>query len=399
MDSRRVSSFAGSLKQARGGVDGQAHVPSRRVIYSSWRARTARVAVGIAFIAVTLWQALPVISSEAAPPPPAALFVGLNGFRPPQPESTLHLVIHSAGCSNPATIEGYLERPERSWNLDRAWVERYPDAKETTEAYISLAGASLSGGDAGLAGGDGPVGVFEASVVSGNGTILQTYPLKLTEVHNRLALFLHPARPPGYPPVGGVALSAPQWPSARTALHFFLEADLIRPRGFRSCYVDVPALFGSGGGVSNKSLLEAAGLTQQRAIEQPGGPHGTYIPGYGADVVSETPGIPDVDEVAKAEVSVYVSGHVVDGSSVGSGATSIPNGVYYTCASVRAKPPAVTSPTCAGTPVFEVPGRGSEITRRLFLAGIVGAMGVTLIIEALFLGETASRRQPSARGR
>lgn len=399
MDSGRVSPFAATLEQARERVDGRAHVPSRRVIYSSWRARIARVAVGTVFIAVTLWQALPVISSEASPPPPAALFVGLNGFRPPQPESTLHLVIHSAGCRNPATIEGYLERPERSWNLDKAWVEKYPDAKETTEAEISLAGASLSGADAGLAGGEGPVGVFEASMVSGNGAILQRYPLKSTEVHNRLTLFLHSAEPPGYPPVGGVALSAPQWPLARTALHFFLEAALIRPRGFRSCYVDVPALFGSGGGVSNKSLLEAAGFTQQRVLEQPGGPHGTYIPGYGADILSETPGIPDVDEVAKAEVSVYVGGHVVDGSSVDSGATSIPNGVYYTCASVRAQPPAVTNPTCAGTPVFEVPGRGSEITRRLFLSGIVGAIGVTLIIEALFLGETASRRLPPARGR
>jgi hypothetical protein len=399
MESRRVSSFAAALKQERERVDGPAHVPSRRVIYSSWRARIARVAVGTMFIGVTLWQALPVISSEAAPPSPAALFVGLNGFRPPQPESTLHLVIHSAGCHNPATIEGYLERPERSWDLDRAWVEKYPGAKATTEAEISLAGASLSGADAGLAGGEDPVGVFEESMVSGTGTLLQTRPIRSIVVHNRLSLYLHQAQPPGYPPVGGIALSAPQWPSAHTALHFFLEATLIRPRGFNSCYVDVPALFGSGGGVSDKSLLEAYGFTQQRALEQPGGPHGTYIRGYGADVLGEVPGIPDVDEVAKAEISVYVGGHVVDGSSVGSGATSIPNGVYYTCASVRAKAPAVTSPTCAGSPVFEVPGRGSDITRRLFLAGIIGAIGVTLIIEALFLGETASRRQPQASDR
>jgi hypothetical protein len=45
-------------------------------------------------------------------------------------------------------------------------------------------------------------------------------------------------------------------------------------------------------------------------------------------------------------------------------------------------------PDCSGAPLFQAVDVTSDTTRRLFFAGIIGALAATIIIEALFLGET-----------
>lgn len=337
-----------------------------------------------------MWLALPVLRSEHGPPAPTGLFVGLNTseYHPPR-ESALYLTVRDEECKNPATIEGLFERPSRSWEADRR--------SGPTEAEIVLADAEVTEADAGLAvlGGQAATqgleapneGFFESPILNGTETVWLGPGQEVT-LHNSLQYFLRPYHPPGYPTLGAVVLHAPQWPKVRAPLHFIMKADLIRPLGFHRCYVDVPALLGSGGGIDNRPLLEAFSYTLHEALEK-----GLIHPVRGEPPVEES-GFRDIGEVSHAEVTVFVSGHVVDGASVGAGVTDVPNGVHYVCATKQGSPAAVSG-TCAGTPVFEVPGREAEITRRIFLAGILGAIGLTLIIEALFVGETASlsRRQ------
>jgi hypothetical protein len=357
----------------------------RRVIYSSWWARGVRVAVGLGFLGATLWLALPVLRSEHGPPRPTGLFVGLNTPRfPPPRESTLYLTIRDNDCKNPATVEGLFERPNRSWQGD--------GRTGPTEAEVVLADAEVTEADAGLAvlGEQGagreleaPVfGYFESPILNGTETVTLASGRQVT-VHDSLEKLLHTYHPPGYPALGAVVVRAPQWAEVRAPLHFILTANLVRPLGFHRCYVDVPALLSSGGGIDNKPVLEAYSYTFHEALLA-----GLIHPARG-EPPAEEPGFRDIAEVSHAEVTVFVSGHVIDGASVGAGVTDIPNGVHYVCATKHGSPASVNS-TCAGTPVFEVPGREAEITRRIFLAGILGAIGLTLIIEALFVGETAS---------
>lgn len=143
--------------------------------------------------------------------------------------------------------------------------------------------------------------------------------------------------------------------------------------------MQVPALFGSGGGVGQRSWLEAFGFTQRPPDAAP------HLP---LSIVSAN-GFADNDETLRAEANVLVAGHVLDTRAPNTGAGSIPNGVRFVCSSAAHKSPAEANLTCAGDPVFEVPGTDAEVSRRLFVAGICGAIAATLLIEALFLGETS----------
>jgi hypothetical protein len=276
------------------------------------------------------------------------------------------------------TVEGYLDRPESSWELDKRFGIPRHGIKGPTHAEVVLAGADIESVDAGFAGGEDIQGAFEASEISSNGYV----PTGPTEslVHNRLVRYLGLAKSPKHP-LGAALLIAPQWPKVRAPLHFTFTADMVHPFGFHRCYVDVPALFGSGGGIDNGSLHEAEEftMTSDTAGEEPS-------PG-----ITQIPGFPNVREVIRAEVSVLVAGHVVDGASLGSGATTIPNGAHYACGTEGIRSPAQTNETCAGDPVFEVQGTDYEITRRLFAAGIFGAIAATIIIEGLFIAKTPKR--------
>jgi hypothetical protein len=355
--------------------------PGRVVLYRSVAIKRARLLIGLAFAVATLVLAVPVVSSQKPVPPPTGLFVGLNtndDLPTTHPASTLYVAIRASGCRNPVTVEGYLDRPESSWKLDkRVGVARH-GIRGPTHAEVVLAGADIEGVDAGLAGGEDIRGAFEASEISGAGVVFSG-PTEWP-VHNRLVRYLGSAKSPKHP-LGAAVLIAPQWPKVRVPLHFTFTADMVHPFGFHRCYVDVPALFGSGGGIDNRSLHEAEEFTMT-----PGSAGEEPSPG-----ITQIPGFPNVREVARAEVSVLVAGHVVDGASLGSGATTIPNGAHYSCSTEGVRSPAQTNETCAGDPVFEVQGTDYEITRRLFAAGIFGAIAATLIIEALFIAKAPRR--------
>jgi hypothetical protein len=348
---------------------------------------------GVALVGVTVALALPVLHSEHGPPAPVGLFVGLNTPKyPPPRESVLYLTIHDSQCKNPATVEGLLERPSRSWRADESTgpteAEIVLAGAEVTEATVGLAVLGDQGAERGLA---APLlGYFESPILSGTETLTLPSQQRIT-VHDSVQELLHPYHPPGYPALGAAVLKAPQWPKVRVPLHFILKANLIRPLGFHRCYVDVPALLSSGGGIDNKPVLEAYSYTFHEALEE-----GLIHPAHG-EPPTEEPGFRDIAEVKRAEVTVFVSGHAVDGASVGAGATDVPNGVHYVCATKRESTASVNS-TCAGTPVFEVPGREAAVTWRIFIAGILGALGLTIVIEALFVGDTASRthREPAS---
>ncbi len=290
----------------------------------------------------------------------------------------MSVAIRAKGCANPVSVEGLFERPARSWALDQRDAIEQNGVKGPTEAEIVLSDAKVSQIRAGFAEGEPLEGLFEASTVSGEGVVFSN--VREAFVHNHLKKILNVPTPKGQPAIGAAVLKAPAWPYVKVPLHFFIKADLMHLDGYHRCYIDVPALFGSGGGLENGAFRRAFAFTTRATPEHPLAPHG----------IGEVPGFPDIDELAKAEVTVLVSGHTVDGRSVGSGATTIPNGVRYSCSSAATNPPAKTNVTCAGTPVFEQPGTEATTTRDVFFAGIVGALAATLLIEAAFIGNTES---------
>lgn len=57
------------------------------------------------------------------------------------------------------------------------------------------------------------------------------------------------------------------------------------------------------------------------------------------------------------------------------------------------------NPNCSGVPLFQAVDVTSDTTRRLFIGGIVGALAATLVLEAMFLGETADSGGGKSSGR
>jgi hypothetical protein len=370
--------------------------PARRVIYRSRGARSARLAVGMVLAGATAWLAVPVLASEQASPPPTGLWVGFNTESSaglPPARSKLLLDVRASGCANPATVEGLVERPASSWHLDERLLPG-PKPRGPTQAEAALAGAKLESGTIGLAPGQEPgffpnVGIFGIPLITGEAEVFVGD--RSIRMHDKVSSLLTvkstdaTAAVIGAVPASGVALTAPEWPATRASLHFILKADLVKPDGFQRCYLDIPELFRSGIDITGSAFQEAEVFGENFEMNQPP-----------MQFRGSTPaGIPLADEIGSAGVEATVAGHIVVTSSIGSGGSAIPTGVHYSCKAPGSNLPQSPDESCLGSPVFEVPGTAADVTRRLFAAGIVGALAATLIVESLFLGETEPRKARS----
>jgi len=311
--------------------------PARRIVYRSVGARAARVAVGVVFVVATLVIALPVLASEHAPPPPTGLFIGVNGppagITPDNAGSFLRLDIRAAGCTNPVTVEGSLERSDRAWRADEREARRYPGPRTPSQAIVAVSFAALRTAEIGLgaspdAVGRAPlVGVLGEPLIDGTATILLPVQEREVTVHNNLSRVFSgvPSTASGANASAAV-LTAPDWPTVRVPLHFVLRADLMRPLAFHRCYVDVPELF-STNAAGYDAYREAGEMAKSELVAM------VSRAGYPA-------GLPSQPEVSAAEVTVAVSGHVVAVSSIGRGGVPTAEGVRYTCHTyVNRRPP------------------------------------------------------------
>lgn len=383
----------------------QRRQPPRRVVYRSLKARVARVAVGLLFLAATLWIVLPALAPEPAPPAPAGLFIGLNtdGSTPHGSGSMLKLDIWATGCTNPVTIDGTLFLSKQTWAAYRSSLPDDAGHAEPSQAAVVIAGATLARAEVGLGGGivssvssNGGSTVDESreAMVEGTGTVSTESGAfgfnelgpsasdfgTLVTVHNHFSL-LHAIERRDSHDAEGAILVAPQWSEVRVPLHFLLKADLMHPFGLDRCYIDVPELFSpilgseDGTAYSTAERFAATSIGEERNAE--------------GDVLALPSEPLQPPELTPAEVSVSVSGHVAAPSSIGRGGRATLTGVMYECKiPVEFAHPEDLNPNCAGLPVFEAPGVSANITRRVFVAGILGALAATLIVEALFLGET-----------
>jgi hypothetical protein len=419
-----------------------------------------RVFVGLLFLGATLWIALPVLASEHAPPAPTALFIGVNaggaGTSLNQPGSILSLRVFASGCVNPVTVEGRLERAERTWEYDDR-AEHHVEANEReterrvgpnnptlrevpvlareeaaseqslfkykkamheheragaytvpSQAVVVLSGARLGQASIGLgvsrsfgavpSPGTPNVGSFEEPLINGRDVIERD---RSTAFEARREV--HPLdngqsgvvrAPKTGPPTAGAVLTAPNWRLARAPLHFILKADLVYPLGYHRCYVDVPEFLSPAFATSERSD------TEEQTFERAWG----YADGLGGfrPALAVRARQPDLglsqDEVVAGTVSASMAGHIVAVNTIGNSGQAVGPRVRYACQSyVKVEPPPnveanafekPVNPNCADTPVFEAPGVGADVTRRIFAAGILGALAATLIVEALFLGET-----------
>ena len=367
--------------------------PARRVIYGSVKARLSRLVLGVALAVVTLWIVLPVLASDKGPPAPVGLAVGTDaideglheggsdGTRP----SVLDLNVHANGCTNPVTVEGTLLRSTDTWYAERRG--RFSAAPQ--QAMITLTGARVRRLVVGVEEGT------SARLLPTIGTVrMLSLAGKPVVVHNHLLPLVRRGD------TTTAILNAPQWAQAMTPLGFVITADLIRPAGLDSCYLDIPQLFDNFEPGTGVSMFRRAETALEHISE--------HVPKLAqAQTVRvsefEPPPATDGEDIGAAEVDASVSGRFAVQGTLGSGGAITAAGVRYLCHSYVAHKPPVTgldariapeftepsaNPNCSGVPLFQTVYVVSDTTRRLFAAGIIGALAATLIIEALFLGET-----------
>ncbi|HTA98161.1 MAG TPA: hypothetical protein VK730_11030 [Solirubrobacteraceae bacterium] len=369
--------------------------PARRVIYRSTNARLARFALGIVFAAVTAWLVLPVLAIDRGPPPPFAITLGTNALDlgprdanlPGTALSVLNVTARAQGCSNPVTLEGTLWRSTDTWYAEK----RGRFARPPTQAIITLAGVPVSSFAAGLdsfythavEGVRHVSGIARVTSLNGKSVVVHDHMLRLIHSDGTTS----------------AVLNAPQWPQAATPLWFAISADLMRPAGFQSCYLDLPQLFPYQSSTEGETSASARSQIQLIRI-------GEHM--HSPRALKSPTGLADEPEgLGAGAVTVSVDGKRVADGSIGAGATTTTSGgLRYRCHRfVRQKVlPGLDSrispefnqqanPDCSGTPLFEAADVTSDTTRRLFAAGIIGALAATLIVEALFLGETESAAQ------
>lgn len=363
--------------------------PARRVIYRSHKARVARVGLGVLLAAVTLWIVLPVLGTSHAPPAPSAIFIGTdaNNFNLPRAAGTYgsiaYLQVSASECRDPATVYGTLIRSPatRAAELEG----RHRGTSPPKQALVTIYGARVKSFVIGLS----SPPLF-ATFVTHTGELGTFDEAGVLTVHNTSLPLI---RRNG---ATTAILNAPAWPATNAVLHFVAKVDLVRPAGFHSCYLDLP------------QLLSFEEDNEQRAYER--------AATISRDISDRVPRLadmefPDEEDIEAGDVRATVTGRILEPSTIGDG-EAIASGVRYRCQNTarRAVPreldPAVArpfveprKPDCSGTPLFQAVDATSDTTRRLFAAGILGALGATVIVETLFVAETEGRTRRRRRRR
>jgi len=357
--------------------------PARRVIYGSREARIARLALGILFALVTGWIVAPVLSPDHAPPPPVGLAFLTDAReeivdnKHEESPTTVSMAVRASGCVNPVTIEGQLERPSSTWKAEKS---HSPYNAPPEWAALGVTGAHVRAITVGI------IDPKTERMIVGTHQVLAPFSKKVV-VHAHLYQAVE------HGDTTSVAYHAPEWPLVRSALGFVIVADLIHPTGFHSCYLDLPDLFqqpplGSNvahaGTAAGEALDRTVPISTQRMAAKLGQPVGIY------------------DYIGAFQITASVNGRVVDPSTIGERGRVFGAGALYQCYVENRlyRPPVPldplaaatfagqSTPSCAPVPLFQPVDAISETTRRLFIAGILGAIAATLIIEAGFLGET-----------
>jgi hypothetical protein len=290
------------MGDSKRGSAGRARTAPRLVVFSSWRARLVRVALGIAALVGTWLLVGPAVTDEHPPPNPTTAYLTPLPKSHTEPDEAVVASINAPSCRNPAHVEIAFHLPASAWTASSFSTAKF-EFDGPTIAHV--AAEALSQPDA-------------------------------------AAEHLHPTTTIDPIPLNGgsdereteVTLPIPAWRRNHSDVQLTFIADLVHPQSYHRCYVSYPAVG---------------------------------------------------DHVAIKEMAVEVSGGWVPQAG-----TAGPQGVAYS-AEVRFECPRGRG--CGSYAAFEVPGASASTARRVFLGGILGAAGITLIVEGLLLGETASRKE------
>ncbi len=376
--------------------------PLRRVLYRSKAAIVARFVLGVMLGVAAFVVASPALSTDYPPPPPVGLYIATNSYTAPWGE--LELAIDAKGCTNPAIIEGVLTYPEKTWTGPRITGARVPKGLPST-AVIALGGARLVGAQVALGNGNGvqadgestgpfsqpPFRTTQTFAIERN--IFHPYTIRSHSYSTTPLTAVIDQRSPlgtlNYP-AGAIAFHSRQWAATQAPLHFRFAADLVQTASYHRCYVAVPEVLAlnrnegyyAAEGVAGRLILAARRNASQLHLGS-----------------REVP--PIIWDVLAASVDVMVSGRVPVSDSVGPDGKATSVGVHYGCRLPKAPREAgeepnvlhgeVANPNCSATPLFAAQGVDTDISRRLFLGGLIGGLAATLIIESLFIGETPDR--------
>jgi hypothetical protein len=346
--------------------------------------------IGVALIVVTAWLVVPVLAPERPPPARTGLFVGV--IRPNAaggPDGVLYLKITASHCSNPATIEGEFVRAGQAWLSDEHAHGR------ATGAVVVLAGAPVDSTEI-VADQGYPQeevirkrpnpGIVSEEAIANSAQAERKLRRRWARESHQVQSDIPRIEGRG----NGAWLAAPTWYKQRSALSFTLRADLVTNTGYNRCYVSVPELL--------KTELTQYLTPLYTASLIPGLEGNNHVP----------PGSGAMDEVGAAVVTVVGGPDIVSESSLPPGGTASSGNAVIECAASSRPIPrdleageateglgATSVHTCPAAPVFEAAGVGADVTRRLFAGGILGALGLTWLVEAVFGGvlEPLSRRE------
>jgi hypothetical protein len=382
--------------------------PLRRVLYRSKAAIVARFGLGVVLGGAAFVVASPALSTDYPPPPAVGLYIVTNSFTAPWGE--LELAIEANGCTNPAIVEGVVKYPEKTWTGPRDTTSaKLPKGLPST-AVVALGGARLVGAQIALGNGSGvqadgePGGPFSQPPFR----TTQTFAIERNVFHRYtirshsystalLAAVIGQRSTLGTLriPAGAIALHSRQWVATKAPLHFRLAADLVQTASYHRCYVAVPEVLALN---RNEGYGAAEGAALRLSTSH----------NYASQLHFLGPEFPPISwDVLAASVDVTVSGRIPVSDSVGPDGKATSVGVHYGCRLPKALREAAEEPyvlqgevansNCSATPLFAAQGVDADISLRLFLGGLIGGLAATLIIEALFIGETPDRSRDGSR--
>jgi hypothetical protein len=328
---------------------------------------------------------MPVIATGHAPPAPVGLtvttdannFVLADGAK--EYASILYLNITASSCRNPAILEGTLVRP----GITTAG-ERYGSggASPPKQALVTIFGSLVKAFAIGLTAPGGPIYTMR----HGRPIIWNPRPKARAFPVQSLPL----VREDG---ATTAVLDAPRWPDSDSSdLIFRANVDLVRANGFGSCYIALPEVLHDEEVEQDETPYERAWELNLRASQR--------IP-----PLTEREW-PDAEDIGAAEIRVSVTGSVVESSSVSRDGKVAPDGsVRYTCypndGKVKQKPDLEQGtqrllepeePNCASAPVFQAVNAVGGSNLHIIIAGILGALAVSILYETSFLAETGQTK-------
>jgi hypothetical protein len=321
----------------------------RTVVFSSWRARSFWAVAGLLALIGGFLLFAPSLERASDSPQPWGLWIGTDGAFAPSPAVGRLLLLEieaEEGCEGPVTVKGLMQ-----WEPSHRWVARHsPNDLIPNRLVLGIAGVKVLGAE-----------VRDLEKSRWRRVVVTPY-AGISILDSR---------------IDGSSLGLAD-------VRFRLSLDAISPAGFEACSTSSPAILEHQGGDPEFD----------RATNAITYPYQHHLRGTGEV---------EAFNVNDALVWMSVEGHQPDRGLLDHSSRVVANRVLVTCTSsspgaLSLGPPrdlfsafrqALEESSCGSVQTFRRAGAAETLNARVFLAGILISVGVTLLFEALLMGKTA----------